>query len=215
MDTSPRGVSADVPGAGTYQLSEDVADRAPWDINGDGAVTIIDLVTVARVFGQVVAAGDPADTNGDGTVSIIDLVTVASHFGESTSIAAPSLRARGAADAIVSMRVLPPTTERAFVEVDIHATATTPVAGYEFRVGYDPARATLRAIEAGDMLPDPTFWAQPIQMRGSAHVAAVRLDLADAYVQPARDGMLARVILDTESVTDGLLQLRDTNPLVS
>ncbi|MBT5710804.1 hypothetical protein HOI71_07165, partial [Candidatus Poribacteria bacterium] len=208
-NTSPRGVTADAPGAGTYQLSDDVPDRAPWDVNGDGAVTIIDLVTVARLFGQVVVAGEPADTNADGTVSIIDLVTVASHFGESTAVAAPSLGARAGADATVSMRVLPANAERAFVEVEIHASASTPIAGYEFRVGYDPTRAALRAVEPGDLLPDPTFWAQPIQARGTAHVAAVRLDLADAYAEPARDGLLARVILDTESVADGLLQLRD------
>ena len=208
-DTSPRSVNADAPGAGTYQLSEDVPDRPPWDVNGDGSVTIIDLVTVARVFGQAVAAGEPADTNGDGVVSIIDLVTVASHFGETTAVAAPALGSRAGADATVSMRVLPPSAERAFVEVDIHATASTPIAGYEFRVGYDPRRATLHAIEPGDLLRDPTFWAQPIQARGTAHVAAVRLDLADPSAPPARAGRLARLILDTESVADGLLQLRD------
>ena len=48
-----------------------------YDINGDGAVNILDLVMVANGFGT-----DAPDVNGDGVVNILDLVTVASAFGQ-------------------------------------------------------------------------------------------------------------------------------------
>ncbi|MBT5710633.1 T9SS type A sorting domain-containing protein, partial [Candidatus Poribacteria bacterium] len=71
-----------------------VVARTPWDTDDSGGVDILDLVTVARLFGAV---GDDlaADVNGDGVVSIIDLVTVASHFGETDALAAPRLMHAG------------------------------------------------------------------------------------------------------------------------
>ena len=72
------------------------APPTPWDVNDDGKVDIIDLVTVAAVFGTA-GVGLPGDANGDGIVSIIDLVTVASHFGETTALVtrAPQLPGAG------------------------------------------------------------------------------------------------------------------------
>ena len=54
-----------------------------WDVNGDGQVSILDLVLVAGQFNQ---SGESlkGDVNGDGQVNILDLVLVASHFGEAT-----------------------------------------------------------------------------------------------------------------------------------
>ena len=48
------------------------------DVNGDGRVSILDLVTVAANLGQT--GQDPADVNGDGVVNILDLVLVAGAF---------------------------------------------------------------------------------------------------------------------------------------
>ena len=62
----------------------------PWDIDGDGTIDVVDLVTVAQAFGAT-GPGAFADANGDGRVNIIDLVTVAAHFGESTASAAPEM----------------------------------------------------------------------------------------------------------------------------
>ncbi len=47
------------------------------DVNGDGSVSILDLIQVANGFGK--SAPDP---NGDGMVNILDLVFVASHFSQ-------------------------------------------------------------------------------------------------------------------------------------
>ncbi|MDP7323587.1 MAG: FlgD immunoglobulin-like domain containing protein [Candidatus Woesearchaeota archaeon] len=63
-------------------------ESLPYDTNGDDRVDIVDLVTVARAFGNY---SPEADVNGDGRVDIVDLVTVASHFGEIYGNAAPSI----------------------------------------------------------------------------------------------------------------------------
>lgn len=75
------------------------ASDTPWDLNGDGAVNIIDLVTVAAAFGASVTDA-AADVNDDGTVNIVDLVTVASHFGDTTASAAPQTRGVGGAEQV-------------------------------------------------------------------------------------------------------------------
>ncbi len=56
----------------------------PWDVNGDGAVNIVDLVIVGLNFGKDITA--PAtpnpDVNRDGEVNMLDVVLVGQHFGE-------------------------------------------------------------------------------------------------------------------------------------
>ena len=53
------------------------------DMNGDGVVNILDLISVASALGNI---GDnlSADVNGDGVVNILDLVLVAGAFGNAT-----------------------------------------------------------------------------------------------------------------------------------
>ena len=57
------------------------------DVNGDGRISILDLVSVAANLGQT--GQNPADVNGDGVVNILDLVLVAGAFKNMP--AAPSL----------------------------------------------------------------------------------------------------------------------------
>ena len=57
------------------------------DVNGDGRVDILDLVSVASKFGST-GTNLAADVNGDGTVNILDLVSIAGTFG--ATVAAPS-----------------------------------------------------------------------------------------------------------------------------
>ena len=58
------------------------------DVNGDGVVDILDLATVATLFGT--KEDDVADVNGDGVVDIVDLVLVANAFGDVAS--APAMQ---------------------------------------------------------------------------------------------------------------------------
>ena len=62
------------------------------DVNRDGHVSILDLVLVARHFGETVPANSEVDINGDGLINILDLILVAQHMGGSTA-AAPSILA--------------------------------------------------------------------------------------------------------------------------
>ena len=62
------------------------------DVNGDQIVNILDLVAVARPFGQT-GAGLIADINEDGSVNIFDLVIVASNLGQNAIVAAPFILA--------------------------------------------------------------------------------------------------------------------------
>ncbi len=53
------------------------------DVNGDGAVNILDLVFVAGHFGApVTEANRAADVNGDGAINILDLTRIAQNFGK-------------------------------------------------------------------------------------------------------------------------------------
>ena len=61
------------------------------DVNRDGEVSILDLILVARHFGEDASANPQADVNSDGIVNILDLILVAQHLGESTTSAAPSV----------------------------------------------------------------------------------------------------------------------------
>ena len=61
------------------------------DVNNDGEVGILDLVTVSGQFGQT-GDGLSGDVNGDGTVNILDLVAVSARFGETTTPQAPVVR---------------------------------------------------------------------------------------------------------------------------
>ena len=63
------------------------------DVNRDGQVSILDLVLVARHFGETVPANSEVDINGDGLINILDLILVAQHMGGSTAAAAPSILA--------------------------------------------------------------------------------------------------------------------------
>ena len=65
--------------------------RLPADVNGDGRVNVLDLVTVARSLGKPASNNPAADLNDDGVINVLDLVIVAKNLGQSAQAAAPHL----------------------------------------------------------------------------------------------------------------------------
>ncbi|MXV78750.1 T9SS type A sorting domain-containing protein, partial [Candidatus Poribacteria bacterium] len=55
------------------------------DVNGDGRVSILDMIEVSRYFGSLKVDGSPANTNDDGVIDIKDLIFVAQHLGTQTN----------------------------------------------------------------------------------------------------------------------------------
>ena len=77
--------------AGPLDIHFTVEERLlTGDVNRDGVVNILDLLRVARMLGQRIAANSPEDVNGDGIVNIFDLTLVAQGIG---GAAAPAIAA--------------------------------------------------------------------------------------------------------------------------
>jgi endonuclease YncB( thermonuclease family) len=51
------------------------------DVNGDGAINVLDLVAVAVRYGDQAIPHAPEDANGDGYINLLDLVLVAANYG--------------------------------------------------------------------------------------------------------------------------------------
>ena len=66
---------------------------ATGDVNGDGRISILDLVLIAQQLGNRVPANSPVDLNRDGVVSILDIVLVARKIGSTIAPAAPAIEA--------------------------------------------------------------------------------------------------------------------------
>ncbi len=62
-----------------WVLFIDGVGACPWDLNGSGAVGILDLLALLAAWGT--DPGGPPDFDGDGTVGILDLLTLLSAWG--------------------------------------------------------------------------------------------------------------------------------------
>ena len=68
--------------AGPLEIHITVEERLlTGDVNRDGVVNILDLISVAQQLGKKVTADSPEDINGDGIVNIFDLTLVAQGIG--------------------------------------------------------------------------------------------------------------------------------------
>ena len=86
--------------AGVQSLTITVESKPAWDVNADGQVSVLDLILIAREFGETASANSRTDVNRDGVVSILDLILVAQHMGESTGPASPAMLAIGDMDGL-------------------------------------------------------------------------------------------------------------------
>ncbi|MEO2006338.1 MAG: FlgD immunoglobulin-like domain containing protein, partial [Candidatus Poribacteria bacterium] len=186
-----RTASASILASGVYQLAAPAPiSETPWDINGDGVVNIVDLVTVATAFGTS-GAGLPADIDRNGVVNIIDVVTVASHFGEETAAvaAAPALDRRDEPRAWIRLDRVG--GDQDTVEFEVRVRSDVALAGYEFRLAA-PEGASVVLTTAGSVLGDHAFWMPPVVGERSVTVAAARL--GERRTGTA-DGVAARIVV--------------------
>ena len=84
------------------------AQLTTGDVNRDGQVSILDMVLVARQFGNTVPSDSAVDINGDGVVNVLDLILVSQNMGKSNDAAAPSL-------AVINERELDPAIVRTWI----------------------------------------------------------------------------------------------------
>ena len=103
--------------AGVRDLTITVASVPTWDVNGDGQVSILDLILIAQDLGKAASPNSRTDVNRDGAVSILDLILVAQHMGESTGSAAPSILAVDSIDGL-DAAIIQAWIERAEIEDD-------------------------------------------------------------------------------------------------
>ena len=70
------------------QEETDIEILRAADVNADGVINILDLVSIASYLGEMPTADMPInpDVNGDGDINILDLVLVASHLGETVRL---------------------------------------------------------------------------------------------------------------------------------
>ena len=80
--------------AGPLEIYITVEERLlTGDVNRDGVVNILDLISVAQQLGKRVPSDSPEDINGDGVVNIFDLTLVAQGIGKATGATAPAVAA--------------------------------------------------------------------------------------------------------------------------
>ena len=157
-----------------------------YDINRDGIVNLLDLVTVADTYGQ---AGERllGDVNNDGFVNILDLVTVSAHLDETTASAAPiAQRERRSFPAIpMGVRITPETVQK---WIDIAHTADD--GSLTYRRGLANLNALLAMLTPTEtvLLPNfpnpfnPETWI-PYRL---VHPADVTLTIYDTEGAPVR-----------------------------
>ncbi|GIX06764.1 MAG: hypothetical protein KatS3mg115_1167 [Candidatus Poribacteria bacterium] len=122
----------------------------PWDLNRDGTVNIVDLVLVARNFGQG-GQGLVADLNGDGLVNIVDIVLVARHFGEAWPLVAPAWAVARPLTVEAILAAQPDGT----VVLTLRPPEGVPVAGVDVLLEYDPGRWELLEARPGERIARP------------------------------------------------------------
>ena len=132
------------------------------DVNGDGSVSIADVVLLNRSVLRLITLSDTAkklgDVTGDGSISIADVVKLNRYVLKLiTVLASPANRA---VDDVVNFRAVPASISVGTVDGKAGQTVTVPVsisgnpgiAGYCLKVNYDANTLTLNSITAGSLI---------------------------------------------------------------
>lgn len=69
----------------TTTVELEVSPALPGDLDGDGHVSFLDFLTLARSFGRTEVTFEDGDIDGDGNVGFLDFVILADNFGRRTS----------------------------------------------------------------------------------------------------------------------------------
>ena len=106
----------------------------PWDVNGDGNVGVLDLISVASEFGRVidgVVFGQNPDVNRDGIVNLLDLIVVGNHFG--ATIGSPAAPKRASSPISATIKFVNPRFLGNRLLLDLMIETTVPFVGYHIR----------------------------------------------------------------------------------
>ncbi|MCW5850683.1 MAG: carboxypeptidase regulatory-like domain-containing protein [Anaerolineae bacterium] len=164
------------------------------DIYKDQAnkINILDLITIASVYGSLAATRPAADINGDGQIGLTDLIMVGANYNRTAQVwGAAGLAKRAAAEderqTLAQKRAAsvtlaqPPTVKAGEVfAVQARVSGAVGLAGADVSLRFDPARLeSLGPADTGDVWPtDGVFVAanRVDEAAGEAHFAATALD---------------------------------------
>ncbi|MCD6505333.1 tandem-95 repeat protein [Candidatus Poribacteria bacterium] len=165
VDTQANKVSVVTDKLGTFMLAQAVL--RPWDVDGNGAVNIFDLVIVGKNFGKK-GEGLKGDINNDGTVNIFDLVLVGKHFGEkyTETAGAPAIAAGS-----IELKPILREIERGIFELEIRAIES--IYGFQMKVSTGAGR--IISVEHGDILGDNAYWMPSKIENGTLDLTATAL----------------------------------------
>ena len=131
VQVSATGIKAPVT---FHAISDTEAPSIAADVNNDGSVNILDLVSVSSKVGSA-GANLAADVNGDGVVNILDLVIVAGMFDGAAAAPASQLQVPTTLTAVEvqdwltdarSLEIRDPIMKRGFLVLEQLLAALTP-----------------------------------------------------------------------------------------
>ena len=194
-----------------------VASDSPWDVNGDGAVNIVDLITVAQHFGESVTpavaalfpGGVNADVDASGRIDLQDIISVSQELG----MAARPIDAQMPNDAAkvwLHFERMPLDAGGASVRVHVRAATPARVAGYALSLNYDPVVMSLVTLGNGSALSrdaNAVFWARPEITDAQGSIDKVAAVAIGADATPGDGDALMTLTFRVEDVEAPIQQL--------
>jgi len=193
-----------------------VVEECFGDFNGDGVVDIVDVMTIAGLWGcesGVDACYDSDyDFNDNGEIDVGDIMQVVDAWGPCEAEASALLQAAKAApSANVEVKIEP---EESTVDVGkpfsvtVVITDVTDLGGFQFDLKYDPALLQVNTVTLGDFLGSTGRTAYLALFDNEGSKTVVGYTLRDGR-GPDGHGVLANIVLTAQKVGEGSLQLEN------